>query len=117
MFERMARHQYPATRQRPNQFRRPASQPKTGAKLDRFSTSLDTVQQVLGVVHSTAPYIEKYGPIVQKLPSIYRIYQAMKDIDVTKNTDEAQTEPVNKSESTTKRVRPNHTYPSPTLYI
>lgn len=103
-------------RQQPNRYMRPEPQVK-GTKMNRFSTSLDTVQQVLGVVHSTAPYIEKYGPLVQKLPSIYRIYQAMKNIDIPESTEQEQTELPSNPERAKKKAQPNSEYPSPTLYI
>lgn len=103
--------QYPRAQQLPT---------NKGSKMDRFSTSLDTFQQVLGVIQSTAPYIEKYGPIVQKLPTIYRIYRAMKDIDDPvegpEQEDENTTEPSN-NDISTNNERQIGAYPLPTMFI
>lgn len=107
------------------QQRRPKFQPqlqqaqqKNG--LDKVSTSLDTFQQVLEVVHSTAPYIEKYGPVVQKIPSMYRMYKAIKTIDDTPSPTNITAKEVANKEEISTNESPNTLpsgYPSPRLYI
>lgn len=89
--------------------------------LDKFSNSLDTFQQVLDVIYSTAPYIEKYGPVVQKLPSMYRMYKAIKNMDdessqINKSDNNETIKAGEDSTNPLSNTLPN-SYPSPTLYI
>lgn len=108
------------------QQRRPAFYPQVQqttrkSGLDKFSTSLDTFQKVLEVVHSTAPYIEKYGPVVQKIPSMYRIYRAIKNIDDSSSqAKEIGENTTNKTEEIATNPLANdlpNGHSSPTLYI
>ncbi len=92
---------------------------KTG--MERFSSSLSTFQQVLGVVHSAAPYIERYGPVVQKLPTLYRMYRAIKNVDeptAQVDSEDAQevSAPTEEQNSQVSSSLPEN-YPSPKLYI
>lgn len=50
-----------------------------------LSNTLNNVQQVLKVVQSAAPIVQQYGPVIKNLPTMYRMYKAMKNID---NEDE-----------------------------
>lgn len=92
---------------------------KTG--MERFSSSLDTFQQVLGVVHSAAPYIESYGPVVQKLPTLYRIYRAIKNVDeptAQMDREDVQEDSTQEEELSSQGSHSlSENYPSPKLYI
>lgn len=89
------------------------------SKVDRISSSLETFQQALGVIHSTTPFIEKYGPMIQKIPTMYRIYRAIKQVDNpnTKISTTKENTHTNTSEGFNQMNMQIGSYPLPTLYI
>lgn len=60
--------------------------------INGLSKTLGNVQQIIRVVHSAAPVIQQYGPMVKNLPAMYRMMKAMKDINDDDQDIEAKPE-------------------------
>lgn len=58
-----------------------------------LTKTLDNVQNVLNVVESTAPMIQKYGPIIKNIPAMYKMMKAIHASDDDENDkDEREVE-------------------------
>lgn len=54
-----------------------------------LSGTLNNVQNVLKMVETTTPIVQKYGPMVRNLPAMYRMMKALKEVeDEDENEDE-----------------------------
>jgi len=57
-----------------------------------LTKTLDSVQQILNMVQSTAPFIQEYGPMLKNLPAMYRMMKAFKEFE-----NEVEGEAINES--------------------
>jgi hypothetical protein len=51
-----------------------------------LSSMMTNVQKVLKVAESVAPMVQQYGPMVRNIPAMFKIYQALKSDDTSKDT-------------------------------
>ncbi|HLR08085.1 MAG TPA: VrrA/YqfQ family protein [Bacillota bacterium] len=54
-------------------------------------TTLNNVQQVLRMIQSAAPLVEKYGPVIKNLPALYKMIKAFNEVEDSATTETPRT--------------------------
>ncbi len=53
-----------------------------GVSVDGMMNTLNNVQRVLGVIQSSAPIVQQYGPLIKNLPTMYQMLKILNDADL-----------------------------------
>lgn len=57
---------------------------------ENLTSMLDNTQRVLSAAESFGPLVQQYGPLVKNIPSMWKLYQGLKDSDSTDSDEQIE---------------------------
>lgn len=86
--------------------------------MDGLGKTLENVQHIANAVEATAPMIEKYGPLVKKIPTMYRMMKAIQASEDEGDLQQGNRDKnVQETNSQELKARDKSSLPEPKLYI